>query len=78
MSSHSSPHPGFMSAGSTLSVFHSSSFGELRRSNGVGFLHRLLSGINVAERVQTGSDSPYSFAFSSRYSTLSEKVYTQA
>ncbi|KAJ3574781.1 hypothetical protein NP233_g1520 [Leucocoprinus birnbaumii] len=33
MSSGSSPRPGFTSADSTLSVFHSSSFGELRRSS---------------------------------------------
>lgn len=55
MSSGGSPRPGFISADSTLSVFHSSSFGELRRSS------------------WTGRDSPYSFGFSSRYSTLSDK-----
>ncbi|KAF5363745.1 hypothetical protein D9756_000195 [Leucocoprinus leucothites] len=33
MSSGGSPRPGFISADSTLSVFHSSSFGELRRSS---------------------------------------------
>ncbi|KAF9443326.1 glycoside hydrolase family 16 protein [Macrolepiota fuliginosa MF-IS2] len=36
MSSGSSPRPGFLAADSTLRVFHSSSFGELRRSSWTG------------------------------------------
>jgi hypothetical protein len=58
----------------SLSVFnHSSSFGDLRRGSGVCFFLPFLF-VRGLDSPQTGSDSPYSFAFSARYSTLSEKV----